>query len=38
MTDHDWGALLPVLLLAVPLLLGIIDRAMIAKDRSEYPR
>ncbi len=38
MMDHEWGALLPILLLVVPLLLAIVDLSMIHKDRSEYPR
>ncbi len=38
MMDHNVAVLLPVLLLGVPLLLAIVDRAMIKTDRREYPR
>jgi len=38
MVDHEWGALLLILLLCVPLLLAVLDLSMIRKDRSEYPR
>jgi hypothetical protein len=39
MTDHDWGAVLPIWLLIVPLAIGLFDfvTTSASRGRATYP-